>query len=206
MVEFDFWNRVYINCGADFDVNSSNLDFEELLDQVAIHKRTYNGVPLVEEVEKNGVPSVHVYRGRTKGLIVHETNAFIAELQEVKSDKENMASFCSKRQINKLIRAFRGKKKRITAYALVIVYIMAVIILKNPCQDADDLTLLKDVVDCIVGWVRAYSAEYGDDELAVFLLDCANIVYKALQSGNPDIKADEFPYVPKQNPDDLIDC
>lgn len=202
----DFWNRIYINMGRDFFMNSNGLDFEKLIDEVAIRKRVYNGLPLMEEVEKNGIHTVYVFRGRTKRFIVQKTNAFISGLKEVQSADENMASFTSKRQLNKLIDAFRGKNKRISAYALVIIYVMFVIILENPCEPAFDLTLMKNIVDCVTKWVQFYSAEYTDDELAVFLLDCFKTVSEALQNRNPNVSADDFPYIPKQDPDDSTDC
>ncbi len=201
-----FWNRVYINIGKDFSMNLTGLDFEMLIDEVAIHKRVYNGVPLLEETEKDGRIVIHVFRGRTKRFIVQKTNAFICGIKEVQSAEENMASFTSKRQLNRLIDAFHGKNKRISAYALVIIYVMFAIILENPCKSAFDCTpVMKDIIHCIIGWVKAYSAEYSDDELATFLLDCLKTVSDALDRGDSGVSAEEFPYIPKQNPDDSLD-
>lgn len=200
-----FWDRVYINVGQDFSEGHKILDFEKLIDDVATQKRIYNGMPLLEVITKDGKDTTNIFRGRTKRFIVQETNAFISGIQEVQSEKENMASFASKRQLNRLIDAFQGKGKRISAYAVVVIYIMSRIILESPDNSNYDFTLMQEIIAWINLWVQAYNREYPDDELAVFLLDCVGRVQNAIQQRNTNLQAENFPYIPKQNPDDLFE-
>lgn len=194
-----FWNRAYINLGKDFYFDSNRVDFEALIDTVAVHKKEYAGIPLAEiEADR----TVRVFRGRTKRFIVQEVNKFISNLQEVQSINDNMASFTSKRQINRLIEVFRGGNKRVTAYAFIITYVMAVIILENPTGSTTDFSQMEEAICCICAWMQAYSAVYPEDELATFLLDCYKTVWNALQARNTQVTAQDFPYIPKKNPAD----
>lgn len=197
-----FWDRVYINLGTDFSLDQSGLDFEALIDEVALHKRNYDGIDLVEEYSSE---YTHIFRGRTKKYIVQEVNRFIADLREVQSSSDNMASFTSKRQINRLIEAFRGHNKRVSAYSLIIIYVMAVIILKNPSDTTFDFSKLQEIVNCICKWIQEYNEEYKDDELAIFLLDCFKTVSDALQHKDTQVAAEDFPDIPKRNPSDRLD-
>lgn len=197
-----FWDRVYINLGTDFSLGQSGLDFEALIDEVAIHKRSYDGIALLEQYSSE---YTHIFRGRTKKFIVQEVNKFIADLGEVQSSYDNMASFTSKRQLNRLIDAFRGHNKRVSAYSLIIIYVMAVVILNNPRQTNFDFSKLQDTVNCICKWIQEYSEEYKDDELAIFLLDCFKTVSAALQNKDTQVVAEDFPDIPKRNPSDRLD-
>lgn len=200
-----FWDRVYINVGKDFWEGHRILNFEKLIDDVAIQKCIYNDMPLFEVITKDGKDTINIFRGRTKRFIVQETNIFISGIQEVQSEKENMASFASKRQLNRLIDAFQGKGKRISAYAVVVIYIMSRTILESSNSSSYDFTLMQETITCINLWVQAYNRDYPNDELAVFLLDCVGHVQNAIQQRNTNLQAKNLPYIPKQNPDDLVE-
>ena len=195
-----FWNpseRVYLNAGEDF-FPADTLDFLELVDKV------YRGEPLCKQ---DAYGRVAVFYRRTKKCIVKETNRFIDGLNEVVAD-ESAISHVSITQVNKLIRALKNRRGRITCYALILMHVCLSLIYDN--YDSN-LQINQDMIlrcmRIIHALVESYYAENADP-LAHFLLQCSPVVFSEINLDWTRMQLNgvkAFPPIPKRNPRSLDD-
>lgn len=195
MTLFELFDRVYIKVGKDFYERNLGLNFLELVDEVASHVKQYDGILLIDTINNKKV----IYQGRTKAYIVKMANRFIADFVEVPSD-ENMASFVSRRQINKLVRVFNGDHGSVSCYVLIILYVMFSCIIDNPNGTSVKKDLFKSFLEAARDLVNAYSAEYGEDVLAHFINECYDTVENAIETETANKRPGDFPGVPKKKP------
>lgn len=201
---FPFFCKVYINVGKDFydalgDAEIPN--FEHLINEVALHKKIDDkGIILAEKIGSK----LFIYRGRTIRYIVREVNRFINNIIEIPSE-ENMASFTSKRQINRLVRAFQNKQGYISGYSLVIMHIMYTIIKNNPGDAEADYTLFQKCANFMHVIINKYYEQYNSDELANFLLNCYPVISDELINQNITKHVEDFPAIPKRISSNILD-
>ena len=59
-------------------------------------------------------------------------------------------------------------------------------------------------VRALCALVKGYLADHSDDEIAIFLVEGANVILTAIENQNTELVADQLPGRPCQNPKDII--
>lgn len=142
-----WFDRVYLNISEEYvDYRTFDLDFAELIEGVAkAHKM--DGIAILFDERNNTV-----CEGHTKNFIIKETRNFVSGLEQRVSKTENMATFVSKRQLQKLIRAFSGGKVRISAYGLIYIYVIFTLL----PSDSDEAQRCVAFIKYIHSMVKVY--------------------------------------------------
>lgn len=103
-------------------------------------------------------------------------------------------------QIDTLTKALQEKnrkKGKISAYALVMIYVMAVIMLETPEGVTYSFMHMRKVIEKVTVLIRKYNYDCPQDPLAVYLLDCYTIVLPAISERNGEVSPQEFPDIRK---------
>lgn len=193
-------DRVYINLGEGFGEQVFEMDLTVLINEVAKSVKEYEGIILYDEKEQK------IFLGRTKKYIVKEVNRFIAGFEE-KPALENMASYTSKRQLNRLIRILKNKKGRMSCYGLIFLHIMFVNIQDHQnCHFKTYADTMRKMVECYCQ-ERGRTKSCNKDELIEFFLKCYKTVKEEFNNSGAGVKAkkyaSDFPKIPKRNASDV---
>lgn len=187
-MNFNFiFDRVYLR--TMIPRPNTNLDFEDLIKMVAHFAPCgIDGRPLYE----NG----KVCPKRVKTLIIKKTDSFISDFRQVFSD-EDLATYTSYRQINKLIQLFRNNQKGcISCYSVVILYIMCRI-----CIDAgatgNDIAPFLPFVDYFSIIIGEYYRDYPQHIVARFLYECLLTIQDGIEQEKTVF---DFPPIPRIKP------
>ena len=187
------FDRVYIRIGEMYDVQMDKLAFcnlTELIREIAKVNPDGDIEPLYDTVSGKS------FEGRTKRFVVRKVEKFIAGMPEVFSADENMATYASLTQLNRLIRAFTFEKKQISGYGLVYIYVMYTLLEdKSPLVDqcADCMRTLHDLV-------LSYFEDHPDDEVAEFFHGCFDPIVRAIEVKNTKLTNTEIPPRPRKHP------
>lgn len=175
-------NPIYIRLGKGYFEDFEKIDFRKL----------------IEDVDKYGKLNFGSIN-RTKEYLVRRTNAFISNMNRVDSTI-TMKPKTSITQIDKLTKALQcenRKKGKISAYTLVIIYVMAVIMLEAPVSAEYSFTHMRKVIKKVTTIIQDYAYDSPRDQLAVYLLDCYTIVMTAINERNTDVSPQIFPDIRK---------
>lgn len=187
--------RVFLGIGHDFFGDGLKLDFNAIIDEVAVNVVSYNGETLYSK-DKNG--NLVVFRRRTKKCILKETNKLIDGLGEGLAD-ESARSRVSKKQIDRLVNAFKNKGGRITCYALVILHVCYMLILDHAPDRERQENQLPEYAEALRKMTEAYYA-VKEDALAHFLIKCYPPLIDELHNPLHRKDVEDFPPIPKRAP------
>ena len=193
----DIFSRIYIRIGGGYDVEVAvlkQLDMMNLLREIAKANPSGDGESLYDG------RSEKIFEKRTKRFVVRRVDMFIAGIPDAPSEEENMAKFASIKQLNLLIRDFGEEKKRISGFSLVYIYIMYTLLEGKSPVAADCARYVR----ALCALVKGYLADHSDDEIAIFLVEGANVILTAIENQNTELAADQLPGRPCQNPKDII--
>lgn len=182
-------DRVYINIRKDFYEQISVMDLLDIIDEVAKSVKIYDGIVLYD------CNTSKVYRKRTKRMIVREANRFISQFEELPAD-ENMASYASMRQINRLIRAYKQQSTHISCYVLVYLHIMFKLV--NDPERCDFMQFAETMFNVVDSYILNDSCDGKVDDLANFVKDCFGVVSLEFDSPKIEKKVEDFPSIPKR--------
>ena len=195
-----FLIRIYIRLSKEYFANFPCCDIDRLLKDVADHLKTdANGKNLYEDSGTLNSLERSYCMGRIKKLIINESNNFISDFEKAYAT-ETLGQYISKRQIKKLVRAFKDKEGDITGYAFVIFHVLFKIVRNIPNYNFDNL---QSCINAICAVTKDYCNDYADDPVAHFMLKCYEVVSDEIS--HPDISPkdkDHFPPIPKRHHND----
>lgn len=190
---FKLFYRVYIRISEMYNAQVTALTSLNLIDLVReVAKANPNGDSELLYDATCGI----VYEGRTKRFIVRKVDKFIAGMPEILSEDENMATYASLTQLNRLIRAFDTEKKQVSCYGLVYVYIMYTLLV-GKSSAAEDCAGYLIVLHNLV---TDYHEDHPDDEVASFFLGCFDPIICAVMEKNIHLKNTQIPPRPRKHP------
>lgn len=195
-----FNERVYIKIYDTSNENLptqhiSNMDMSDLLFEVA--KANPNGDTQVLYDEKNN----KIYLGRTKSFIIHKTESFLLGILEEEQPTENMANFVSKRQLEKLIASISSRKKNISCYGLVFLYVIYTLL----DIESEPAKLCKKYIHMYDKVILDYLEHYQDDQIAAFFHGCYLPIINAINNKNCFLDSKELPPRPRKHPKNFSD-
>ena len=194
------FDRVYINLPETYDeekVLMGKLHLPDLIYAVAKANPYGNGNTILYDENSH-----EFYEGRTKSFIVQTTKEYISKIPECFSPEENMATFVSLRQFKKLIYAFEKKKKRISCYGLIYLYIIYTLLKKGKSPKEKECKRYLEVLDNLVS---GYLENNPSDELALFFHGCYKQIIKAIEENNINLDPNLLPKVPRNHPNDELE-
>ena len=191
-------DRVYINLGKEFYLDNPRIDFEKLVDEVALCVRNDNNHLFLarDEFCRNSIIKLPC-RGYTKEYIAHETTQFLRDFAPYNS-QTNMAYYASKRQIKRLVRALNKDHGYISGHALVIIYVMYRLVCKNKSEASAYSQLYKDCLTFIRALAKKYRDDYGNDPVVDYILQCCTVVNPVLDGVCASKNPDDFPNIPRK--------
>lgn len=190
---FKIFQRVYIRISDMYNEQMAalaSLNLIELVREVAKVNPDGDIEPLYDETHGT------IYERRTKKFIVRKVDRFIKGMQEIISQDENMATYASLKQLNRLIRAFDDKRKQISCYGLVYVYVIYTL-LEGKSSAADDCANYLVVLHELVS---NYFEDHPDDEIANFFDGCHEPIICAVKHKNVNLANTELPPRPRKRP------
>lgn len=180
------FGRVYLHVDKDFfnSLESQPSSLLNLYETIAIECHDENGNPFIINGNITHIALQH--------YISRRCNQFIAEIEKFPAD-DIMSSMVSRNQIKKLLKAYKKKKGDLSAYSLIIIHIMNLILKENnPSSEID----IRDSISVIKRITDEYLEQYPQDELAIFLINCYKPLIDKLNTPG-EILIKDFPPIPK---------
>ena len=184
--------RIYINVPDDYDFPQEphmRLNMMDLVYEVAKANQLGDIEPLYDP------QSGKVYEGRTKSFIVRKTRQYVIGMNVFECDDENMSTIISKRQLNKLLHTFLSKKKRVSAYGLIYIYVIFTL-LSGKVSSAGNCA---DYLLSLHGMVHSYYLNNPGDRLAAFFDQCFPLLIEAIRTQNTALDNALLPSIPRSH-------
>ena len=157
---------------------------------------------IAKEVVSNGKLVLYdsdtqtVFPKRTKIFIVNCVNDLIRRLTDTFSDSVNMRKTASLRQLKKLLNSFQRRKKEVSCYGLVYLYVIATHLPKTSEMNQE----CKDAIDMLYNLIYCFLQNNPENELACFFVGTYMPIQYALVTPCAKLTPDQLPPRPRKQP------